>query len=138
MGADALQEFTIMEQHPVIGERICRPLRFATEVGPIVRGHHERWDGDGYADAPARHAIPLGARIVAVADACDTMTTDRPYRKALSGEEALKVLSEGAGPQWDRGIVDVFGFSRGAPEEKPIARIEPTGLVPQPSVSDHS
>ncbi len=102
------EEFTIIKQHPEIGERICRPLRFGTELGPIVRGHHERWDGGGYPDGLAGEAIPLGARIVAVADAFDAMTTDRPYRKALATQEAWKTLWDGAGMQWDKAVVEAF------------------------------
>ena len=102
------EEFAIIKQHPEIGERICRPLRFGAEISPIVRGHHERWDGGGYPDGLAGEAIPLGARIVAVADAFDAMTTDRPYRKALALEKAWKILREGAGTQWDAAVVDAF------------------------------
>lgn len=102
------EEFAIIKQHPEIGERICRPLRFGAEISPIVRGHHERWDGGGYPDGLAGDAIPLGARIVAVADAFDAMTTDRPYRKALALERAWKILLEGAGTQWDAAVVDAF------------------------------
>jgi putative two-component system response regulator len=102
------EEFAIIKQHPEIGERICRPLRLGAEISPIVRGHHERWDGGGYPDGLAGEAIPLGARIVAVADAFDAMTTDRPYRKALALEKAWKILREGAGTQWDAAVVDAF------------------------------
>lgn len=101
-------EFAIIKQHPEIGERICRPLRFGAEIGPIVRGHHERWDGGGYPDGLAGEAIPLGARIVAVADAFDAMTTDRPYRKALVLDRVSEVLRQGAGTQWDAAVVEVF------------------------------
>jgi putative two-component system response regulator len=101
-------EYRVMQQHPVIGERIVQPLRFASGVGPIVRHHHERWDGRGYPDGLAGEAIPLGARIVAVADAFDAMTTQRPYNCALGIDEAIERLRSGAGVYWDPQVVAVF------------------------------
>ncbi len=101
-------EVEIIQQHPAIGERICRALRDGAEIGPIVRGHHERWDGMGYPDHLAGEAIPLGSRVIAVADAFDAMTTDRPYRKALPATEAWDTLRHGAGSQWDRTVIEAF------------------------------
>lgn len=106
-GALAPEEYTLMKEHTVIGDRIVQPLRFAAQVSPMVRGHHERWDGCGYPDGLAGEAIPLGARIVAVTDAYDAMTTDRPYRVALTHDEALRRLAAGAGSQFDSHIVQV-------------------------------
>lgn len=116
-------EVEIIQQHPVIGERICRPLRDGAEIGPIVRGHHEWWDGTGYPDKLAGDAIPLGSRIIAVADAFDAMTTDRPYRKALSSKEAWETLRHGAGSQWDRTVIEAFVVSQASPtgEQKTVA-----------------
>ncbi len=101
-------EYRLMQQHTVIGERIVQPLRLAAAVGPIVRHHHERWDGRGYPDGLSREAIPLGARIVAVADAFDAMTTQRPYNRVLSIDEAIARLRAGAGTYWDPEVVAVF------------------------------
>jgi putative two-component system response regulator len=101
-------EYRVMQQHTVIGERIVQPLRMAGVVGPIVRHHHERWDGRGYPDGLAREQIPLGARIVAVADAFDAMTTQRPYNRILSFDEAGGRLRAGAGMYWDPSVVAVF------------------------------
>jgi putative two-component system response regulator len=101
-------EYHLIQQHTLIGERIVQPLRMAQAVGPIVRYHHERWDGRGYPDGLAREAIPLGARIVAVADAFDAMTTARPYNRVLSVEEAAERLRAGARIYWDPSIVAVF------------------------------
>lgn len=101
-------EYRLMQQHPIIGERIVQPLHMATAVAPIVRHHHERWDGRGYPDGLAGEDIPLGARIVAVADAFDAMTTQRPYNRMLSFEEARARLIAGAGTYWDARIVTVF------------------------------
>ncbi len=102
------KEFEIIKQHPTFGERICRPLRFGAEVGPIVRSHHERWDGTGYPDGLAGETIPLGGRIVAIADAFDAMTTDRPYHQALPITSAIDELAQGAGTQWDPRLVECF------------------------------
>ena len=75
---------------------------------PIVYHHHERWDGKGYPDGIKGERIPLGARIVAVIDAYDAMTTDRPYRDAMPLEAATEILRDGAGQQWDPRIVGVL------------------------------
>jgi putative two-component system response regulator len=101
-------EYRTMQQHTLIGERIVQPLRMGPSVGPIVRYHHERWDGRGYPDGLAQEAIPLGARIVAVADAFDAMTTLRPYNRVLTVDEAAERLRAGAGIYWDPRVVAVF------------------------------
>lgn len=101
-------EYLMMQQHAVIGERIVEPLRLAAAVAPIVRHHHERWDGRGYPDGLSGESIPLGARIVAVADAFDAMTTQRPYNRVFSFAEALDRLRAGAGLFWDPRVVHVF------------------------------
>ena len=101
-------EYRVMQQHTLIGERIVQPLRMGSSVGPIVRYHHERWDGRGYPDGLAQEGIPLGARIVAVADAFDAMTTTRPYNRVLSVDEAAERLGAGAGIYWDPQVVAVF------------------------------
>lgn len=101
-------EYRVMQEHTLIGERIVQPLRMAAAVGPIVRHHHERWDGRGYPDGLARDSIPLGARIVAVADAFDAMTTTRPYNRVLSMAEAAERLRNGAGVFWDPSVVATF------------------------------
>ena len=102
------EEWREMKQHPLMGEKICAQLRFAREVCPVIRHHHERWDGNGYTDGLAGEAIPLLARVISVVDAFDAMTSDRPYRPALPAEEAVRRLREGAGSQWDPDIVHTF------------------------------
>ena len=94
-------EWEVMRTHPEIGEQILRPIQSLQAILPIVRHHHERWDGTGYPDGLAGHAIPLGARIVAVCDAYRAMTEDRPYRAALPEGEARDELALGAGNQFD-------------------------------------
>jgi len=101
-------EYRAMQQHTIVGERIVQPLRLAKEVAPIVRHHHERWDGHGYPDGLADEVIPLGARIVAVADAFDAMTTQRPYNTVISVDEAVGRLCAGVRIYWDAQIVMVF------------------------------
>jgi diguanylate cyclase (GGDEF)-like protein len=102
------EERTIMETHPELGERILEPIDRLVDVRTIVRSCHERWDGAGYPDGKAGEEIPLEARIILVCDAFHAMTTDRPYRKRLSGEEACRRLRAGAGTQFDPAVVDVF------------------------------
>jgi putative two-component system response regulator len=101
-------EVVLMRTHVLIGEEIVRPLRFASSLLPIVRHHHERWDGRGYPDGLRGEAIPLPARIVAICDAYDSMISDRPYRRAFSPNRAVEVLREGAGSQWDARLVELF------------------------------
>ncbi len=108
-------ELKKMRMHPVIGESIVRPLRSGVPLLPIVRHHHERIDGGGYPDGLKGRAIPHLARIVAVCDAFDALTSDRPYRKALSVDEALGILSDGAGKQWDSEAIDVLAGERSRP-----------------------
>lgn len=101
-------ERRIMERHSADGWRLCESLRSVARMLPIVRHHHERVDGRGYPDHLAAVDIPLGARIAAVADSWDAMTSDRPYRIALPRDEAIHRLRSGAGSQWDAEIVDLF------------------------------
>jgi putative two-component system response regulator len=102
------EEMAEIRRHPDIGARIVLQMRFAREVGPIVLGHHENWDGSGYPNGLRGPDIPIGARIIAIVDAYDAMTTDRPYRKALDMEEAVQRLHRGRGSQFDPDTLDVF------------------------------
>jgi len=106
------EELRIMQQHPLTGESIVRPLRSGVPLLPIVRHHHERVDGTGYPDGLKGRAIPHLARIVAVCDAFDALTSDRPYRRARTQDEALEILSDGAGKQWDLEAIDVLVSER--------------------------
>ncbi|MFQ5847233.1 MAG: HD-GYP domain-containing protein [Candidatus Methylomirabilales bacterium] len=94
------EEWQVMRLHPVVGERICQPLRSLRLVLPIIRHHHERWDGSGYPDGLAREAIPLTARILQIVDVFDALVVDRPYRRGLSPAAATKILQEEAGRGW--------------------------------------
>ena len=102
------RELAAMRKHPIIGESIVRPLRSGASLLPIIRHHHEHFDGGGYPDGLARRAIPHLARIVAVCDAYDALVTDRPYRRAKSVDEAIAILNDGAGHQWDPEAVEVL------------------------------
>jgi cyclic di-GMP phosphodiesterase len=98
-----------METHTVLGEQMLGGVAYLRGGGlEIVRSHHERWDGRGYPDRLARDEIPLGARIFAVADALDAMTSERPYRRALTWTEAEREIGRERGSQFDPGIVAVF------------------------------
>ena len=102
------EEQEVLRKHPDHGAEIIAPMRFASDVAPIIRSHHERWDGAGYPRGLRGEEIPLGARIISVVDAWDAMTTDRPYRAALGQAEAARRLREGSGTQWDARVVEVF------------------------------
>jgi HD-GYP domain-containing protein (c-di-GMP phosphodiesterase class II) len=101
-------EMTTMRLHTEIGARVLSQFSLFRQGAAIVRHHHEQFDGSGYPDGLAGEAIPHGARVIAVADAFDAMTSDRPYRSALSSEEAVRRLQEGRGRQWDPVVVDAF------------------------------
>jgi putative two-component system response regulator len=101
-------ETQLMRAHVAIGETIVRPLQTAASILPIIRHHHERFDGRGYPDGMRGREIPRLARIVAVCDSFDALVNDRPYRPRLTIEEAVRVLRAGAGTQWDPETVDVF------------------------------
>jgi diguanylate cyclase (GGDEF)-like protein len=100
-------ERKIVEKHPELGERIIAPIDRLEEVRPIVRHCHERFDGTGYPDRREGDDIPIESRIILVCDAYHAMTTDRPYRKRLPREEAVRRLEEGAGTQFDPEVVEV-------------------------------
>jgi HD-GYP domain-containing protein (c-di-GMP phosphodiesterase class II) len=101
------EERELVEKHPELGERIIAPIDRLEEVRPIVRHCHERYDGTGYPDGKRGEEIPIESRIILVCDAYHAMTTDRPYRKRLPQEEALRRLDEGAGTQFDPAVVEV-------------------------------
>ena len=102
------RELAQIRQHPRFGARILLRVAALREALPYVLYHHERWDGGGYPTGRAGEAIPLEARVLAVADAFDAMTSDRPYRPALGRDEALAEVARCAGTQFDPEIVRVF------------------------------
>jgi putative two-component system response regulator len=102
------EEFAQIREHPQIGERILRPIVRNRSVLAAIRNHHERFDGFGYPDRLIGEAIPRFARIIAVADSFDAMTSARAYRPALSNDEALQSIEEGCGTQFDPSLVPAF------------------------------
>lgn len=94
------EETEIVRQHPVTGEKICAPLKCLRPVLPLIRHHHERMDGSGYPDGLSGEEIPLKTRILQVADVYDALTSDRPYREALTSGEALEILRQEAAYGW--------------------------------------
>jgi HD-GYP domain-containing protein (c-di-GMP phosphodiesterase class II) len=105
------EEFEKIKQHPVLGEQILLSVEPKERMAPLlpgVRSHHERYDGGGYPDGIAGDDIPLFGRIIAVADAYDAMTSNRPYRQGMSAERAMSILEGGKGTQWDARFVEGF------------------------------
>lgn len=103
------EEWEIMKQHPVIGaEKVLMPNESLRDLIPIVKYHHEHWDGTGYPEKLKGEEIPFSARIVSIADAYHALISDRPYRKGLGVERACEILKMGAGIQWDRDLVRHF------------------------------
>jgi len=109
-----------MERHSVVGEQILAPVAFLAGARRFVRHEHERYDGVGYPDGLAGHAIPLGARIILACDALHAMTSDRPYRRAMSFSAACEELRVNAGTQFDPQVVSALLDL--------LARVEPRGI----------
>jgi putative nucleotidyltransferase with HDIG domain len=101
-------ELAEIREHPEVGARILLRIAALSEALPYVLYHHERWDGTGYPSGKAGEEIPLEARVLAIADAFDAMTSDRPYRRALTQEEALAEVERCSGTQFDPDIARVF------------------------------
>ncbi|MDD2688551.1 MAG: PAS domain S-box protein [Candidatus Omnitrophica bacterium] len=102
------KEFEEIKKHPQIGADIIRPIHFLHPLIPFIFYHHERWDGKGYPTGIKGEEIPVGARIIAIADVYQALTSARPYRKAFSKPQALKIIQDGSGTQFDPTIVSVF------------------------------
>lgn len=138
-------EFERMKMHSKIGAEILAEIEFPYPVVPIVRHHHENWDGTGYPDGIAGETIPLGARILAVVDCYDALTSDRPYRRALSPGEAYALIEERSGTMYDpavvaafRGVCGVLGLTSPAPSSVLAAgqSTEPPPVVDEPAAAD--
>jgi HD-GYP domain-containing protein (c-di-GMP phosphodiesterase class II) len=117
------EEFALVQQHPTIGRRILEGVQGFQDYLSIVELHHENWNGTGYPWGLRAEATPLGARIVHVADAYDAMTSDRPYRRGMSLEQAIHVLRQYAGTQFDPTIVPLFVNLMAFVQESPSAAV---------------
>jgi HD-GYP domain-containing protein (c-di-GMP phosphodiesterase class II) len=128
------EERAVMELHPIKSAELVAKIRDLQDLVPAVRGHHERWDGAGYPDQLAGEQIPLGARIIAIADTIDAMITDRPYRKALGEAEVREELAKHKGTQFDPAICDMLlaspQFSRIFDPSDSGQAIRLTGMFP--------
>jgi putative nucleotidyltransferase with HDIG domain len=115
-GALTYEGSALMRAHPMTGARILRPLRFLAQEAEVIKAHHERYDGQGYPDGLKGDKIPLAARVIAVADAFDAMTSNRPYRSAMSIDTAVAEVLRLAGTQFDPAVTQAFG-------QIPVARL---------------
>jgi diguanylate cyclase (GGDEF)-like protein/putative nucleotidyltransferase with HDIG domain len=122
------EEFEKMKVHPVVGAEILESVQFPYPVAPIVRAHHEKWDGTGYPTGLVGEAIPVGARIISAVDCLDALASDRQYRRALPLEKALEIVVSESGKAFDPRIVEII--SRRAVELENKARAESQGVQP--------
>lgn len=137
-------EYEIMKRHAPIGADILSVIGFPYAVAPIVRSHHENWDGTGYPDGLAGESIPIGSRILAVVDCFDALTSNRPYRPRMEDRDALQIVSDRRGTMYDPRVVDAFFELHAASAVSEIApgpsseRAEPSAAVPPPIQSERS
>ncbi len=142
-------EFEKMKLHASVGADILSAIDFPYPVVPIVRHHHESWDGTGYPDGLRGTAIPIGARILSVVDCFDALTSDRPYRRRLTDAQALEILNERKGSMYDPWVVETFetvhealeesiGTESSADGEREAPASEPIGAVRRPTVATES
>jgi HD-GYP domain-containing protein (c-di-GMP phosphodiesterase class II) len=117
------EERALMERHPVIGAQIVSGIEFMEQAVEVVRSHHERWDGHGYPDALAGEEIPLSARVFAVADVLDALTTDRPYRPASPLAVARQMIAAQSGSHFDPQVIEAFDSVADETFERLAARI---------------
>lgn len=126
-------EWAEMKKHPALGAAIVEKYPAFARGAAIVRSHHERFDGGGYPDGIGGADVPFGARLIAVADSFDAMTSDRPYRKGMSVERAAGILASGKGTQWDPDLVQVFLRVIAEELDRPVETV-PAAVVSVPAV----
>ena len=130
-GSLSPEERAIMERHPVAGVELLHDVEFPWDVIPMIRGHHERWDGHGYPDGLSGEDIPLAARILGVADVFDALTSQRPYRRAFAVRDALQLMQADAGRHFDPEILSRFLRILASPQNE--ARPAEAGRAPSPT-----
>jgi diguanylate cyclase (GGDEF)-like protein/putative nucleotidyltransferase with HDIG domain len=123
------QEFEKMKIHPLVGAEILEQVNFPYPVAPIVRAHHERWDGNGYPLGLAGEEIPLGARILAAVDCLDALASDRQYRRALPLDEAMAVVLSESGRSYDRQVVEILSRRYRQLEEEALRLNKPSAKL---------
>src|SRR5207244_8320679 len=128
------EEFEKLKIHPVVGAEILERVAFPYPVAPIVRAHHEKWDGSGYPEGLSGEEIPVGARILAAVDCLDALATDRQYRKALPLDEAMTRVVQMSGSSFDPKVVDVL--KRRYIELEQIAQTQSMNMT-APGLSTH-
>jgi diguanylate cyclase (GGDEF)-like protein/putative nucleotidyltransferase with HDIG domain len=116
------EEFEKMKIHPIVGAEILERVKFPYPVAPIVRAHHEKWDGSGYPAGLSGDTIPIGARILSAVDCLDALASDRQYRRALPLDQAMKIVEDQAGTAFDPGVVEVLSRRYVELEQLAIAR----------------
>ena len=136
-------EFAVMKTHAALGADILSSIEFPYPVVPIVRYHHENWDGSGYPEGIRGADIPIGARILSVVDCYDALTSDRPYRPAMTADKAIDILSQRRGKMYDPLVVDAFVSAHGAlcyeveSEHVPVALLSsPLDVAPESATED--
>src|SRR5262250_2108817 len=136
------EEFEKLKIHPVVGAEILDRVQFPYPVVPIVRSHHEKWNGTGYPDGLSGEGIPIGARILSVVDCFDALTSERPYRRAISADEAMALLRAESGRSYDPRVVECIerryleleqGVSRSAREGSPLELFSKVDRAAAPS-----
>ena len=135
------EEWEVVRRHPVAGVEMLAEVEFPWDVTPMVRSHHERWDGRGYPDALAGEDIPLSARVLCIADVYDVLTTERSYKRAYSHLEAMEIMRREAGKQFDPHLFARFEelVRRGAASARPVMRpIAPARRIGAPSAAPAS
>ncbi|HUO51199.1 MAG TPA: HD domain-containing phosphohydrolase [Gemmatimonadaceae bacterium] len=123
------EERALMERHPAAGEKMLAGIEFPWDIKPMIRSHHERWDGTGYPDRIAGDEIPIAARILCLADVWDALTTDRPYRPAFPREKAMEIMASDSGKAFDPALFTLF---RSVTEQPALPQAAPFG---RPAVS---
>lgn len=131
-------EFETMKRHAPIGAQILASIEFPYPVAPIVRHHHENWDGTGYPDGLTGEEIPLGARILSVVDCFDALTSDRPYRSRMTEPQALHIIVDRRGTQYDPAVVDAFVacYQRIMPPRDAASRPAAPPEIPSPALGE--